>query len=131
MEDHRPVTEKIVENSVFKLLFRGGVPIILAILGVLAMSQFNDIKDSISDAKGDIKTTTKSVHQIELSSQKITDIVDNNTHALTDLNTTMNSRFNAQAKRIDTQDSRVDKLDGRVRNLEIKVYRGVPPRDIP
>lgn len=118
--DHRSTIEKIVENNVFKLIFRFGLPTLVTVVGYLLLSQFSDIKATIT-------TTSSDIGQIKLSSQKIADTVDHNTKTLSDLNATMNSRFDAQSKRMDIQDKRTDKIDDRLRNVEIRIYQGAPP----
>lgn len=108
--DNRPKIEKFVENNVFKALFRVGVPALLGLVSWLAAEQFSDIKSTL-------KTSVDKINEIQVSTQKISDLTDANTASLGALNTTMNSRFDAQGKRIDKIEDRVDDLQKRVYSI--------------
>lgn len=110
MDVDRPKIEKVVENNIFKLVFRMGLPALLGLTYWLATEQFGDIKSTL-------KVSVDKINAIQVSTQKISDLTDANTSQLNALNTTMNSRFDAQGKRIDKIEDRVDDLQKRVYSL--------------
>ena len=103
------VVDWAVHNATFTVMARAAMivlGIIIPLLGFMIKSAWDDQKSLMKEQRDDLKAISSKMVDVRVL-----------TVTMENLNTTMNSRFDAQAKRIDKHDNEIDDLRIRFYNM--------------